>query len=200
MSMEHTAVKAPVFPFNRFPGTDVLLGPEMRSTGEVMGLDKDVAQAYAKAQLGAGINLPTEGTVFISVKDSDKENIVAIARELADIGFSIVSTGGTAKLLKDNGLEVTRVNKVMEGHPHIGDSIINGDVKLMINTTTKGPQALTDSLSIRRLALAHKIPCFTLLTAARAGVQAIRAMKSRSIDVKPIQKYFVVEQDVEAAE
>jgi carbamoyl-phosphate synthase large subunit len=190
MSMEHTAVKAPVFPFSRFPGTEALLGPEMRSTGEVMGLDKDMAQAYAKAQLGAGTVLPTEGTVFLSVKDSDKENLVPIARELAELGFKILSTGGTARFLIANGLEVTRINKVMEGQPHIGDAMINGDIDLMINTTTKGPQALTDTLNIRRLALTHKIPCFTLLTAARAGVQAIRAMKYRNMDVKPIQGYF----------
>jgi len=190
MSMDHTAVKAPVFPFSRFPGTDVLLGPEMRSTGEVMGLDADVAQAYAKAQLGAGVILPTQGTVFLSVKDSDKEKLVPIARELVELGFKIVSTGGTAAYLKEAGLSVTRVNKVMEGQPHIVDSIINGDIDLMINTTTKGAQALTDTLSIRRMALTHKIPFFTLLTAARAGVQAIRALKYRTMEVRPLQDYF----------
>ena len=165
-----------------------------------MGIDKDVAQAYAKAQLGAGTVLPTSGKVFLSVKDSDKENLVPIARELAEIGFEIISTGGTAKFLQTHGLNVTRINKVMEGQPHIGDAIINGDISLMINTTTKGPQALTDSLSIRRLALAHKVPCFTLLTAARAGVQAIRGMSAREIDVKPIQQYFMPNVDAEAAE
>jgi carbamoyl-phosphate synthase large subunit len=190
MSMEHTAVKAPVFPFGRFPGTDVLLGPEMKSTGEVMGIDRDVAQAFAKSQLGAGTVLPTEGTVFLSVKDSDKEGIVPIARELADLGFKIVATGGTATKLKEAGLDVTRVNKVMDGQPHIVDSIINGDIHFMINTTAKGPQALTDASSIRRVALGHKIPYYTLLTAARAGVQAIRAMKYRDMDIKPIQDYF----------
>lgn len=200
MSMDHTAVKAPVFPFSRFPGTDVLLGPEMRSTGEVMGLDKDVAQAYAKSQIAAGTMLPTSGTVFLSVKDSDKEKLVPIAKELAELGFKIVSTGGTAKFLQNAGLDVTRVNKVMEGQPHIGDSIINGDIDLMINTTTKGAQALTDTLSIRRLALTHKVPLFTLLTAARAGVQGIRAMISRDMGVKPIQEYFAAEENREAAE
>ena len=200
MPMDHTAVKAPVFPFNRFPGTDVLLGPEMKSTGEVMGLDKDVAQAFAKAQLAAGQLLPTSGTVFLSVKDSDKEALVPVARELVELGFKIVSTGGTAKFLQNAGLDVTRVNKVMEGQPHIGDAIINGDIDFMINTTTKGAQALTDSLSIRRLALAYKIPFFTLLTAARAGVQAMRALKGREMDVKPIQDYFISEESLEAAE
>lgn len=200
MSMEHTAVKAPVFPFGRFPGTDVLLGPEMKSTGEVMGLDRDIAQAFAKAQLAAGVALPTSGTVFLSVKDSDKEDIIPIAKELVELGFNIVSTGGTAKHLQNAGLNVTRVNKVMEGQPHIGDSIINGDIDFMINTTTKGAQALTDAISIRRLALAHKIPFFTLLTSARAGVQAMRAMKSRDMDVKPIQDYFCDSAEQEAAE
>ncbi len=190
MSMEHTAVKAPVFPFSRFPGTDVILGPEMKSTGEVMGLDRDVAQAFAKSQLAAGTHLPTEGTVFLSVKDSDKEGLVPVARELAELGFKLVSTGGTAAFLQKNGLEVQRINKVMEGHPHIVDSIINGDIDFMINTTTKGSQALADSMSIRRMALTHKIPYYTLLTAARAGVQAIRALKYRDMDVKSIQSYF----------
>jgi carbamoyl-phosphate synthase large subunit len=190
MSMEHTAVKAPVFPFSRFPGTDVLLGPEMKSTGEVMGLDRDVAQAFAKAQIAAGTHLPTSGTVYLSVKDSDKDDLVSIAKDLVELGFKIVATGGTARHLKEAGLEVTRVNKVMEGQPHIGDSIINSDIDFMINTTTKGAQALTDAISIRRLALSHKIPFFTLLTAARAGVQAMRALKNRDMDVKPLQDYF----------
>ena len=201
MSMEHTAVKAPVFPFSRFPGTDVLLGPEMKSTGEVMGLDKDVAQAFAKSQLAAGTILPTEGTVFLSVKDSDKEKLIPIARELVELNFKLVATGGTARFLKEAGLTVTRVNKVMEGQPHIVDSIINGDIDFMINTTTKGPQALADGLSIRRMALTYKIPHYTLLTAARAGVQAIQSMKDRDMDVKPLQDYFRDEKaDREAAE
>ncbi|PZQ44580.1 MAG: carbamoyl phosphate synthase large subunit, partial [Micavibrio aeruginosavorus] len=195
MSMDHTAVKAPVFPFNRFPGTDVLLGPEMKSTGEVMGLDKDVAQAFAKSQIGAGTILPKQGTVFLSVKDSDKENLVPIARELAEMGFKLVATGGTAKLLKESGLDVTRINKVMEGQPHIVDSIINGDIHFMINTTTKGSQALADSTNIRRMAVTYKIPYYTLLTAARAGVQAIRALKGRTMDVKPLQDYFRKDQE-----
>jgi carbamoyl-phosphate synthase large subunit len=133
--------------------------------------------------------------VFLSVKDSDKEKLVPIARELVELGFKIVATGGTAKHLKESGLDVTRVNKVMEGQPHIVDSIINGDIDFMINTTTKGAQALTDSLSIRRMAVAYKIPYYTLLTAARAGVQAIQAMKDRDMDIKPIQAYFRSDED-----
>ncbi len=197
MSMDHTCVKAPVFPFSRFPGTDVLLGPEMKSTGEVMGIDKDVAQAFAKSQLAAGTILPTEGTVFLSVKDSDKEKLIPIAFELMELGFKLVATGGTARLLKEKGLEVTRVNKVMEGSPHIVDSIINGDIDFMINTTTKGPQALADGLSIRRMALTYKIPHYTLLTAARAGVQAIQSMKDRDMEVKSLQEFFRKEEDTE---
>lgn len=189
MSMDHTAVKAPVFPFNRFPGTDVILGPEMKSTGEVIGLDKDMAQAFAKSQLAAGTLLPTHGTVFLSVRDADKENLVPIARELQSLGFHLVATGGTCKHLQQAGLNVVRINKVMEGQPHIVDAIINGQIDFMINTT-KGPQAFADSYSIRRQALMHKIPYYTLLTAASAGVQAIRALKNREMDVRPLQDYF----------
>ena len=189
MATHHTAVKAPVFPFNRFPGTDVILGPEMKSTGEVMGLDTDFAQAFAKSQLAAGTMLPTEGTVFLSVKDADKNDLVPIARELAELGFKMVATGGTCNVLKEAGLDVTKINKVMEGSPHIVDAIINGDIDFIINTT-KGPQAISDSMSIRRMAVTHKIPYYTLLTAARAGVQAIRTLKAREMSVKPLQDYF----------
>ncbi len=189
MSAEHTAVKAPVFPFNKFQGTDVILGPEMKSTGEVMGLDTDFAQAFAKSQLAAGNVLPTEGKVFLSVKDSDKEALIPLAKDLSEMGFHLVATGGTCSRLQDSGLKVERVNKVMEGHPHIVDAMINGDIDFVINTT-KGPQALTDSMSIRRQAVMHKIPYFTLLTSARAGIQAIHALKTREMDVKPLQAYF----------
>lgn len=194
MPADHTAVKAPVFPFNKFPGTDVILGPEMKSTGEVMGLDVDVAQAFAKSQLAAGTVLPTEGTVFLSVKDTDKERLVPIARELVDMGFKLIATGGTCSFLREVGLNVERVNKVMEGQPHIVDAIINEQIDFLINTT-KGPQAMTDSMSIRRQAVMHKIPYYTLLSAARAGVQAIRAMKSRDMEVKPLQAYFLTEDE-----
>jgi carbamoyl-phosphate synthase large subunit len=200
MSADHTAVKAPVFPFNKFPGTDVILGPEMKSTGEVMGLDADFAQAFAKSQIAAGNVLPTEGNVFLSVKDSDKEDLVPIAKELAELGFSLIATGGTCTKLQEAGLTVKRINKVMEGQPHVVDAIINGDIDFLINTT-KGPQALSDSMSIRRQAVMHKIPYFTLLTSARAGVQAIRALKTREMDVKPLQNYFSAteNEDSEAA-
>ncbi|NQZ14938.1 MAG: carbamoyl-phosphate synthase large subunit [Alphaproteobacteria bacterium] len=192
MSADHTAVKAPVFPFDRFPGTDTILGPEMKSTGEVMGIDKDVAQAFAKSQLAARTMLPTEGKVFLSVKDSDKEHLIPIAEDLQDMGFELIATGGTCTTLQEAGLKVERINKVMEGHPHIVDSIINEDIDFMINTT-KGPQAVADSFSIRRQALSHKIPYYTLLSSARMGVQAIRAMKNRNMDVTPLQDYCAEE-------
>ncbi|PCJ00284.1 MAG: carbamoyl phosphate synthase large subunit [Alphaproteobacteria bacterium] len=190
MSNTHYAVKTPVFPFNKFPGVDPLLGPEMKSTGEVIGLDKDLAHAIAKSQIGAGSNLPTSGTVFISVKDEDKDDLLPLAQELADIGFDIVATGGTCCFLNDNNIKAKHINKVMEGQPHVIDSIINGDIDLVINTTTKSTQAVSDSSSIRRMALMNKIPYYTLITAATATVQAIHALKDRDIDVAPLQSYF----------
>lgn len=189
MTTDHTAVKAPVFPFSRFPGVDPILGPEMKSTGEVIGLDRDVAQAFLKSQLGAGTMLPKTGTVFLSVKDSDKDELVTLARELRDMEFNLIATGGTCAHLQQAGITVTRVNKVMEGQPHIADAIINGDVHFIINTT-KSAQAAVDALSIRRLALMHKIPYYTVISAAKAGVQAIRALKFREIEVRPLQDYF----------
>ena len=190
MNTDHYAVKAPVFPFNRFPGVDPLLGPEMKSTGEVMGLDTDLAHAIAKSQLGASVNLPTKGTVFMSVKNADKEALVPLAKELQDIGFKLVATGGTCQHLKNNGLDVTQINKVMQGQPHVVDAIINGDIHLVINTTTKSAQAVSDSSSIRRMALMNKIPYYTLMTAATAAVQAIHALKDRDLDVASLQSYF----------
>ncbi len=199
MSNEHYAVKAPVFPFNRFPGVDPLLGPEMKSTGEVIGLDRDLAHAIAKSQLGAGVNLPTKGTVFISVKNEDKPALLPIAKELSEIGFKIVATGGTHTFLTENGIEAERVNKVMEGQPHIVDSIINGNINLVINTTTKSAQAVSDSSSIRRMALMNKIPYYTLITAATAAVQAIHALKDRDLNFHSLQSYFPKEGKSKAA-
>jgi carbamoyl-phosphate synthase large subunit len=190
MSSDHYAVKAPVFPFNRFPGVDPLLGPEMKSTGEVMGIDTDVSHAIAKASLAAGTVLPKEGKVFISVKDQDKNDLLPIARDLQDLGFEIVATGGTCSFLQGKGLKVTKINKVMEGQPHIVDAMINGEIALLINTTNRSPQAVADGTSIRRTALMRKIPYYTLLTAAAAGVQAIRAIKAKDIEVASLQSYF----------
>ncbi len=189
MPTDHTAVKAPVFPFNRFPGVDPILGPEMKSTGEVMGIDKDMAQAFAKSQIAAGTILPVKGTVFLSVKDNDKNELVPIARDLVELGFTLIATGGTCTHLREAGLEVKRINKVMEGQPHIVDAVINGEIDFIINTT-KGPQSVADAFSIRRMALTYKIPYYTLLTAARAGIKAIRAMRAREVHTAPLQDYF----------
>ncbi len=195
----HSAVKTPVFPFDRFPGVEPLLGPEMKSTGEVMGIDMDVTHAIAKSQLAAGLALPKEGKVFLSVKDADKEALLPLAKELETLGFELVATGGTCRYLKEKGLKVIRINKVLEGQPHIVDAIINGEIALMINTTTKTSQAAADSNSIRRQALMHKIPYYTLITAATAGVKAISALKSRDLTVTPLQAYFSDTRKEEAA-
>ncbi|WP_084395891.1 carbamoyl-phosphate synthase large subunit [Henriciella aquimarina] len=181
------AVKEAVFPFARFPGVDPVLGPEMRSTGEVMGWDDNFGAAFLKSQTAVDVHLPTEGTVFISVKDSDKEAVVSAARELVDFGFDIVATSGTATFLEGKGLPVARINKVIEGQPHIVDRMINGGIQLVFNTT-EGAQSLKDSASIRRMALTRKIPYYTTLAASRASVQAIRALRERDLTVRPLQK------------
>ena len=148
------------------------------------------SKAFAKSQLGAGTQLPVEGTVFLSVKNSDKEDLIPIARDLQDMGFKLVATGGTHKFLSENGLQVERINKVLEGQPHIVDALINGDIQLVINTTMKSAQAVADATSIRRQALMHKVPYYTLLTAARAAVQAMRALKTRELEVAPLQEWL----------
>ncbi len=199
IKQDHYAVKAPVFPFNRFPGVDPLLGPEMKSTGEVIGLDKDLAHAIAKAQIGAGKNLPTSGTVFMSVKNEDKNSLLAIAKDLLDTGFNIVATGGTCDFLNENNIKANPINKVMQGQPHIIDAIINGEINLVINTTTKSSQAVSDSSSIRRMALMNKIPYYTLMTAATATVKAIRALKDRNLEVASLQSYFTSDGKSKAA-
>ncbi|MWS40724.1 carbamoyl phosphate synthase large subunit, partial [Escherichia coli] len=149
-----------VFPFARFPGVDTVLGPEMRSTGEVMGLDQSFAVAFAKSQLGGGTRVPRSGTVFVSVRESDKTRILDAVRLLAAAGFKVMATSGTQRVLADNGVPAEKVNKVLEGRPHIVDAITNGDVQLVFNTT-EGPQALADSRSLRRAALLHKVPYYT---------------------------------------
>ncbi|PWC54527.1 carbamoyl-phosphate synthase large subunit [Azospirillum sp. TSO22-1] len=185
----HTAVKEAVFPFARFPGVDVVLGPEMKSTGEVMGLDHNFALAFAKAQLGAGVSLPTQGTAFISVKDRDKASLAPIAKKLQDMGFRLVATVGTAAFLKDSGVTAEIVNKVVEGKPHIVDHMINGEVALVLNTT-EGAQALSDSFSLRRTALTYNIPYYTTVAGARAAVEAIAALRNGSLEVAPLQSYL----------
>lgn len=185
----HVAVKEAVFPFARFPGTDPVLSPEMKSTGEVMGIDSNFNLAFAKAQLGAGDRLPTDGRVFVSVKDSDKRRIVGAVRQLADWGWKVIATGGTADYLADEGIDVERVNKVAEGRPHIVDRIKDGDVQLIFNTT-EGWQSLQDSQSIRASALAADIAYYTTAAASDAATQAIGALRAHSLEVKPLQDYY----------
>jgi carbamoyl-phosphate synthase large subunit len=185
----HVAVKEAVFPFARFQNVDTLLGPEMKSTGEVMGLDTNFARAFAKAQLGAGISLPLAGTAFLSVKESDKAAIVPVARRLAELGFAILATNGTAKHIAAAGIAVKRVNKVLEGRPHCVDAIRSGEIQLVINTA-HGAQSVADSFDIRRSALTHGVPNFTTIAAARATAHAIAALISGSLEVAPLQSYF----------
>jgi carbamoyl-phosphate synthase large subunit len=184
----HVAVKEAVFPFARFPGVDPVLGPEMRSTGEVMGLDVDFQAAFAKAQIAAGDTLPTEGAVFMSVKDGDKAMMIEPARDLVALGFAIVATAGTATHLEEAGIPVTRVNKVAEGRPHIVDLMKNGGVQLVFNTT-EGAQSYRDSFSLRRTALQLDIPYSTTVSGARAAIQAIRRLRTGELEVRPLQGY-----------
>ena len=158
--LNHVGVKEAVFPFARFPGVDVLLGPEMRSTGEVIGLDRSFDVAFAKSQLGAGSKVPTSGTIFISVRDADKPRILNTARMLESLGYKIAATSGTWRYLKEKGLSPARVNKVLEGRPHIVDAIKNNEIALVMNTT-EGPKALNDSRSLRRNALLHNCLLYT---------------------------------------
>ncbi len=185
----HVAVKEAVFPFNRFPNVDTILGPEMKSTGEVMGLDVSFERAFAKAQLGAGVKLPESGTAFLSVRDSDKPAAIGVARRLIDSGFTIMATRGTATRLREAGLAVTVVNKVLEGRPHCVDAIKSGEIQLVINTAA-GAQSVTDSFDIRRSALTHGVPHYTTIAGARAAAHAIAALKSGTLEVAPLQAYF----------
>ncbi|MCH9013406.1 MAG: carbamoyl-phosphate synthase large subunit [Proteobacteria bacterium] len=185
---DHVAVKEAVFPFARFPGVDLILGPEMKSTGEVMGLDRDFGRAFAKSQLASGSVLPTGGTVFISVKDRDKPAMATLGAELVDLGFTLLATRGTARYLEREGLAVRAVNKVAEGRPHCVDAMKNGEVQLVFNTT-EGAQAIADSFSLRRATLVHHIPYHTTVAGCRAMVQAIAAMAAGSLEVAPLQSY-----------
>jgi carbamoyl-phosphate synthase large subunit len=185
----HVAVKEAVFPFARFPNVDTILGPEMKSTGEVMGLDASFERAFAKAQLGAGVRLPLAGCVFLSVKDADKNAAVPLARRLVDMGFTLLATSGTAAKLREAGLAVTKVNKVLEGRPNCVDSIRSGEIQLVINTAS-GPQSVADSYDIRRSALTHGLPHYTTFAGARAAVHAIAALKAGTLEVAPLQSYF----------
>jgi len=186
---EHVSVKEAVFPFARFPGVDIILGPEMKSTGEVMGIDKDVHRAFAKSQLGASMTLPSAGRVFISVKDKDKTFASELARRLIGLGFDLVATKGTADYLSNDGHAVKPINKVLQGRPHCVDAMINGEIQLVINTT-EGAAAIEDSYSIRRTALTNSIPYYTTIAGAEACVGAIEALKSGGLEVAPLQAYF----------
>jgi carbamoyl-phosphate synthase large subunit len=189
LDIDYIAVKEAVFPFARFPGVDPVLSPEMKSTGEVMGIDKNFAIAFAKSQMGAGVTLPQSGKVFVSVKDTDKAVVLPACEKLAALGFDLVATGGTARFLAENGVAVTTVNKVAQGRPHIVDHIIDGDIALIFNTT-EGWQSLKDSESIRRSALMHKVPSYTTATASVAAVEAIAALRNEPLEVRPLQDYY----------
>ncbi|MBI1265228.1 MAG: carbamoyl-phosphate synthase large subunit [Alphaproteobacteria bacterium] len=184
----HVSVKEAVMPFARFPGVDPVLGPEMRSTGEVMGIDARFEAAFAKAQLGAGVKLPRTGAVFISLKDSDKAAMIEPCRTLTELGFELLATGGTAQALEAAGVAVRRVNKVFEGRPHIVDAIKNGEVQLAFNTT-EGQRSLIDSYSIRRTALDMRVPCYTTASAARAAIKSIAVIDAGQLEPRSLQSY-----------
>ncbi|MCF3936564.1 carbamoyl-phosphate synthase large subunit [Acuticoccus sp. M5D2P5] len=186
--LDHVSVKEAVFPFARFPDVDTVLGPEMKSTGEVMGIDRSFAMAFTKSQMAAGNGLPKSGTVFVSVRDADKPTIRKVAADLVEQGFSLLATSGTQRDLEANGIPCKRVNKVSEGRPHIVDAIKNGAVQLVLNTA-EGPQSLTDSRDMRRAALFHKVPYYTTLAGALAAVEGIALQDSQELEVRPMQSY-----------
>ncbi len=186
---DHIGVKEAVFPFARFPGVDTVLGPEMKSTGEVMGIDRNFAIAFAKSQIGGGSRLPRAGTVFVSVRDADKPRVLEAVRLLVSLGFRIIATSGTQRYLAEQGLPASRINKVLEGRPHIVDAIANGGVQLVFNTTD-GATALADSRSLRRAALLHKVPYYTTLSGAVAAAQGIKAYLGGDFEVRALQSYF----------
>ena len=187
---KHVAVKEAVLPFNKFPSTDTLLGPEMRSTGEVMGIDRDFGKAFAKAEIGAGVDLALQGTVFVSMNERDKKAIVPVVQDFIDLGFKIVATSGTKKALQDNGInDVELVLKLHEGRPNVSDSIKNNQIQLIINTPT-GEESQTDAQLIRRMALDYKLPIITTIAGAKATVAAIRSLQSEPLEVKALQEYI----------
>jgi carbamoyl-phosphate synthase large subunit len=185
---DHVAVKEAVFPFSKFLGVDILLGPEMKSTGEVMGIGKDVGVAYAKTQIAAGPPLPNKGNVFVSVRDSDKPKAAALAIELHQLGFTICASSGTAKLIKEAGVPVTQLLKLAEGRPNVLDLLKNKEVALVINTPA-GPKARADEVKIRTTALYQKVPVVTTMAAAQATVQGLAALKRDGLTVQALQDY-----------
>jgi len=185
----HVSVKEAVLPFNRLPDVDTLLGPEMKSTGEVMGIDFDFGHAYAKAQLGAGQNLPHTGGVFISVQERDKPAVLDVASQFYDIGFKIIATKGTSSFLINNGIPNKKVNKVSLGRPHVVDAIKNGEIQLIINTGS-GDKSRRDGYMIRRAAIKFNIPYATTIAGAMAISRGIRALKEKKLSVKTLQEYY----------
>src|SRR5262249_12257048 len=186
---EHIGVKEAVFPFARFPGVDTVLGPEMKSTGEVMGLDRSFAAAFAKSQIGGGSRLPLQGTVFVSVRDADKPRILDAIRLLEVLGFDVIATSGPQRFLAEQGIPAAKVNKVLEGRPDIVDAIKNRRVHIVFNTT-EGAQALADSRSLRQAALLHKVPYYTTLHGAVAAALGIKAYLGGDLEVRALQTYF----------
>ena len=182
-------VKSPVFPFVRFPGVDTILGPEMKSTGEVMGGADNFGSAFAKAMMGAGQKLPVEGCVFISVNNSDKPTVLPIARDLQQLGFTLAATRGTAAFLRAHGLDVDVMFKVNEGRPNVSDHIVNREIDLVINTPL-GRDSFFDDRAVRRSATMAQVPCITTLTGASAAVQAIRALRQQALTVRSLQDYY----------
>ena len=178
-----------MFPFVRFPGVDTILGPEMKSTGEVMGGSTNFGVAFAKAQLAVGQRLPERGTAFISVNNDDKANLLPIARDLAELGFHLIATRGTAAYLRAYGLHVDVVYKVNEGRPNVADEIVNRKVDIVINTPL-GRESFFDDRTVRRAAMMHEVPCITTLTGAAAAVQAIRALREQGLGVRALQDYY----------
>src|SRR5688572_13773678 len=181
-------VKTPVFPFVRFPGVDTILGPEMKSTGEVMGGAATFGSAFAKAQLAAGVKLPAEGAAFISVNNHDKPAVVQIARDLQGLGFSLIATRGTANYLRAHGIDAEIVFKVNEGRPHVGDEIVNHRIQLVINTPL-GRESFLDDKFVRRTAMMQQVPCITTLTGAAAAVYAIRALTTEALTERSLQEH-----------
>src|SRR6185295_1377271 len=188
LTVSGSFVKTPVFPFVRFPGVDTLLGPEMKSTGEVMGGAETFGAAFAKAQMGAHNHLPQSGTAFISVNNRDKAAVVPIARELAKLGFSLMATRGTAAYLRAHGVDAQIVFKINEGRPHVGDELLNRRIALVINTPL-GRDSFFDDRAVRSVAMMQGVPAITTLTGAAACVSAIAAMRTEGLSVKSLQEY-----------
>ncbi|MEM6562107.1 MAG: carbamoyl phosphate synthase large subunit, partial [Planctomycetota bacterium] len=187
--LKHTAVKEAVFPFSKFPGVDIILGPEMRSTGEVMGIDQTFPLAYFKAQLAAGTELPRAGTVFLSVRKADKQAAINLAKHLVKLDFALVTTAGTHDALAEAGIESQRINKIQDGRPNLKDMMADGKIHLVINTPTrKGPT--TDEGKIRALTVRNRVPIITTMTAAFAAARAIESLQQGDWDVRALQEYF----------